>query len=102
MFRAQGPILGHIPSGLAHKPHRGTINGLSTACFQKSIIHGGGILVTRDESCQTAIEGLPLLLSATSATGTADNTREERDNLHGSGKKPVLLSSDSLYNEAPT
>jgi hypothetical protein len=81
MFRAQDPILGHIPSGLAHKPHRRTVNWLSTTCFEKSIIHGGGILVTQEESCQTAIEASPLLLRQLLPLKQPANAREEHDTL---------------------
>ena len=53
MFRTQRPILGHIASGLAHKPYGRAIDRFAATGFEKSVVHGSGILETHEEPCQT-------------------------------------------------
>ena len=36
---AQRPVLGHIPAGLAHEPHRRPIHRLTAAGAQKAVVH---------------------------------------------------------------
>ena len=55
MFGTESAILGHVAACLAHEPDRRTIDGLTPAGFEESVIEHFGILETRGRGCQFAL-----------------------------------------------
>ena len=52
MFGPERPILGHIAACLPHEPYRRTIDRLTPAGSEESVIDHFGILETRGRRCQ--------------------------------------------------
>ncbi len=55
MLRAERTIFCHIPTRLAHEPDRRTIDRLTPAGFEETLVHHFGILETRGRGCQFAM-----------------------------------------------